>query len=106
VKKHLFSKNISDYSIGAYKELCEGVGVTSEVVPVTTNRTDSVDYVQEILIAEVYNYPKFPVSASSPCQLPQVSLSTKIDELQEENLRLEWGLKQWKGQATAESERR
>jgi hypothetical protein len=24
-KKHLFSKNISDYSIGAYKELCEGI---------------------------------------------------------------------------------
>lgn len=31
----IFSKNISDHSIGAYKELCEGVGKTFEAVRVT-----------------------------------------------------------------------
>ena len=31
----IFSKNISDHSIGAYKELCEGVGTTFEAVQVT-----------------------------------------------------------------------
>ena len=29
----LFSKNISDHSAGAYRELCEGVGKTFEAVP-------------------------------------------------------------------------
>jgi hypothetical protein len=31
----IFEKNLSDYSIRAYKELCQGVGVTFEAVPVT-----------------------------------------------------------------------
>ena len=29
-KRHLFTKNISDHSTGAYKELCDGVGKTFE----------------------------------------------------------------------------
>lgn len=29
-KGYLFSKNLSDHSTGAYKELCKGVGVTFE----------------------------------------------------------------------------
>jgi hypothetical protein len=70
-------------------------------------RADSVDYVQDILIAEVCNHLSYvPVSASSPCQPSQVSFSGRIDELREENLRLERELKQWKGQATVESELR
>jgi hypothetical protein len=28
----IFEKNLSDHSIGAYKELCQGVGVTFEAV--------------------------------------------------------------------------
>ena len=32
-KQALFSKNLSDHSIGAYKELGAGVGETFEVVP-------------------------------------------------------------------------
>jgi chromosome segregation ATPase len=74
-------------------------------VPVTT-RTDVVDYLQEVLIAEVCNYAKFLILANSFFQPSQVSFSTRIDELQEENLKLERELKQWKGQATAESEHR
>ncbi|KAI1330380.1 hypothetical protein F5Y16DRAFT_396346 [Xylariaceae sp. FL0255] len=31
--QRLFSKNLSDHSIGAYKELCDNVGVTFEAVP-------------------------------------------------------------------------
>jgi len=30
--RHLFSKNLSDHSLGAFKDLCEGVGVTFEAV--------------------------------------------------------------------------
>ncbi|KAI3341943.1 hypothetical protein F4824DRAFT_486381 [Ustulina deusta] len=30
--RHLFSKNLSDHSVGAYKELCDNVGVTFEAV--------------------------------------------------------------------------
>jgi hypothetical protein len=32
----MFSKNISDLSIGAYKQLCKGVGLTFEAELVTT----------------------------------------------------------------------
>jgi hypothetical protein len=32
----IFSKNISDHSIRAYKKLCEGVGATFEAEPVAT----------------------------------------------------------------------
>ncbi len=54
-KKHLFSKNLSDYSIGAYKELCEGISVAFEAVPASiATGTGSIDYIQEILMpAEV-----------------------------------------------------
>lgn len=60
-KKHLFSKNISDHSIGAYKELCEGIDSAFEAVPVTTKtRARSAEYVQETLVStEVCKHLKF-----------------------------------------------
>jgi hypothetical protein len=52
-KKHLFLKNISDHLTGAYKELCKGISVTFDAIPV--NATALEDHVQDILIsAEVY----------------------------------------------------
>jgi len=51
-KRHLFLKNISDHSIGAYKELCKGIGVAFEAVPVNVNTlTGSADQVQDALIS-------------------------------------------------------
>jgi len=45
-------KNISDHSIGAYKELCKGIGVAFEAVPVNVNTlTGSADQVQDALIS-------------------------------------------------------
>ncbi|KAH8650256.1 hypothetical protein BGZ60DRAFT_569573 [Tricladium varicosporioides] len=91
-KKHLFSKNISDHSIGAYKELCEGIDSAFEAVPVTTKpRARSAEYMQQTLMST---------------ESPQASFSAKIDELREENESLERELKQWKDQATAESKLR
>ncbi|KAH6665233.1 hypothetical protein B0J14DRAFT_660920 [Halenospora varia] len=88
-KKHLFSKNISDHSIGAYKELCEGIDSAFEAVPVTTTTlTRSAEYVQETLIST------------------EASFSAKIDELREENENLKRELKEWKDQAMAESKLR
>ena len=58
-KKHLFSKNISDHSIGAYKELCEGIDSAFEAVP-TKTRARSAEYVQETLMStEVCKHIKF-----------------------------------------------
>ena len=37
----LFSKNISDHSTGAYRELCEGVDKTFEAVPSTLTLADA-----------------------------------------------------------------
>jgi hypothetical protein len=36
--KDLFSKNLSDHSIGAYRRLCDGIGKTFEAVPVQYSR--------------------------------------------------------------------
>jgi hypothetical protein len=61
-KKYLFSKNISDHSIGAYKELCGGIGVLFEAIPVTIARTGtgSEDIIQEVFAsAEVYKHLEF-----------------------------------------------
>jgi hypothetical protein len=33
-RKHFFSKNISDYSMGAYEGLCEGIDSAFKAVPV------------------------------------------------------------------------
>ena len=40
----LFSKNISDHSIRAYKALCEGVDNTFEAVPLTPSKTNGPDF--------------------------------------------------------------
>jgi len=60
-KKHLFLKNISDHSIGAYKELCKGIGVAFEAVPVNaTAGTGLENHVQDVLIsAEVCKQLEF-----------------------------------------------
>lgn len=60
-KRHLFSKNISDHSIGAYKELCEGISIAFEAVPASiATGTGSIGYVQEFLVsAEVCKQLKF-----------------------------------------------
>jgi hypothetical protein len=45
-KRHLFFKNISDYLIRAYKELCEGITVVFKAVPTSiTTRTGLIGYV-------------------------------------------------------------
>jgi len=60
-KKHLFLKNISDHSIGAYKELCKGIGVSFEAVPVDVTTGAGLEgHVQDVLIsAEVCTQLKF-----------------------------------------------
>jgi DNA repair ATPase RecN len=108
-KKHLFSKNISDHSIGAYKELCEGIDSAFEAVPVTTTTfTRLAEYIQETLKStEVCKPVKFLIPTKKNSLKPlQASFSAKIDELREENENLERELKEWKDQATAESKLR
>ncbi|KAF2181005.1 hypothetical protein K469DRAFT_692521 [Zopfia rhizophila CBS 207.26] len=86
-KAELFSKNISDHSIGAYRELCEGVGVTFEAVSSITHSADAPDSLVSLRYAGT-------------------SFSAKIDQLKEENARLLQELHEWRDKATAESERR
>jgi hypothetical protein len=61
-KKYLFTKNLSDHSISAYKELCGEIGVLFEAVPVETTRTGagSEDVAQEVFtLVEVYEHHEF-----------------------------------------------
>jgi hypothetical protein len=60
-KKYLFSKNISDHLINAYKELCGEIGVLFEAVPVkTTQTTGSEDVAQEVFtLAKVCKHLEF-----------------------------------------------
>jgi hypothetical protein len=62
VKRQLFSKNLSDHSIGAYKELYRGVGISFEAISITATqtKTGSEDIVQDVLsLAEVYKHLEF-----------------------------------------------
>jgi len=93
-KEHLFSKHMSGHSIGAYKELCEGIGVTFEALPVTAEQT-SADCLQGKALSIYTRNTE-----------AQVSFSAKIAELQEESKRLARELSQWRDQATTESELR
>lgn len=69
-KKHLFSKNISDYSIGVYKELYEGISVTFEAIPASV--AIGTGPVQEILIlVEVYKRLIFLNPANNLFSLPK-----------------------------------
>jgi hypothetical protein len=60
-KKHLFSKNISDYSISVYKELCEGIDLAFKAVLITTKpQARLAEYIQEtLMLTEVYKHIKF-----------------------------------------------
>jgi len=87
-KKHLFAKNISSHSVGAYRELCEGIGITFEALPATTTRKCFADN----SLAKV--------SSTNLCDPEsQVSFSAKIAELQREVIRLTLELSQWREQA-------
>jgi hypothetical protein len=60
-KKYLFSKNLSDHSISAYKELCGDIGVLFEAVPVEITRTGagSEDIAEEVVtLGEVCEFHK------------------------------------------------
>ena len=67
-EEHLFSKNMSDHSIGAYREMCDGVEVSFEAVPAT--RKSSADRLQAELLSTDLSVPR-----------SQVSFSEKIQEL-------------------------
>jgi hypothetical protein len=60
-------KNISNYLIRVYKELCKGIGIAFKAVPVnTTTKTGLEDSVQDVLIlAEVYKQLEFPDPANT-----------------------------------------
>ncbi|KAK3933977.1 hypothetical protein QBC46DRAFT_368491 [Diplogelasinospora grovesii] len=49
-KRHLFIKQLSDHTLRAYKDLCEGVRVTFKAVPWSTQTTLSsrIDQLQEL----------------------------------------------------------
>ncbi|KIW79862.1 hypothetical protein Z517_06477 [Fonsecaea pedrosoi CBS 271.37] len=87
VLSELFSKNISDHSIRAYRDLCEGVDKTFEAVssaPPNTNALGSVVSLQD----------------------PKASFSAKIEHLENESARFFHELCQWRDKATAESKGR
>ncbi|KAH8655517.1 hypothetical protein BX600DRAFT_440036 [Xylariales sp. PMI_506] len=50
--KHLFSKNLSDHSINAYKQLCQSLGESFEVIPNPSMDT-SLDKYTSLLGGEV-----------------------------------------------------
>lgn len=53
-KEHLFRKHLSKHSIGAYRELCRGVGVSFEAVPVSVSDAIESKVIEERRGAKVY----------------------------------------------------
>ncbi|KAL2015219.1 hypothetical protein VTK56DRAFT_6058 [Thermocarpiscus australiensis] len=72
--RHLFSKQLSEHNVGAFKDLCQGLGKTFEAVPRS----------EETSITPSIGGGPARLSNSSA----QTSLSSRIDELQELNAEL------------------
>ena len=49
----IFEKNISDHSVGVYKELCKGVGKTFKAVPTTSIKRLNASTVGPIISVNV-----------------------------------------------------
>ncbi len=88
--QHLFTKQLSDHTRGAFKNLCEGLGNTFEAIPQTEGRsiTPSIrsaisapTRVSQVTRQVVLVLTNEKLSTSSV----QTSLSSRIDELQELN---------------------
>ncbi|KAF1964846.1 hypothetical protein BU23DRAFT_630329 [Bimuria novae-zelandiae CBS 107.79] len=92
-KKHLFSKNISDHSINAYKELCDGVGKTFEAI--LAKQGNSVD-----------SLGMLDGAVASSVGKTEISFSALIDRLQGENALLSHAMEEMRTQLSAELERR
>ncbi len=50
-KQHLFEKNLSDHSTGAYKDLWNGVNATFEAVPVESATAMKPANTQDVMIS-------------------------------------------------------
>lgn len=72
---HLFSKNISDHSIGAYRELCAGLGNTFEAIP-------SIMSSSEISFQPSHVFPLEPIGET------EVNFSSQIAQLATETQNL------------------
>ena len=82
--RHLFEKNLSDHSIGAYKELFEEVGNTFEAV--RSGSQEPVAYPGEVLLVRNI-YPSLYLSnlQQDSNRSGPVSFTSKINELQIQN---------------------
>lgn len=98
----LFSKNISDHSVRAYRELCEGLDKTFEAVSPTPPITGDRDSIVSVSRRNIRNHLGFPNKVLQ-LQGPEASFSAKIEHLENENDRLLHELCQWRDKATAES---
>ncbi|KAH8701370.1 hypothetical protein GQ44DRAFT_732936 [Phaeosphaeriaceae sp. PMI808] len=82
----IFTKNLSQHSINAYKALCEGVGISFEAVYASTYDTSKLDHLTSL-------------------RSHDVSFSAKIYHLQSANVKLRKEMETWKEKATTESQR-
>ena len=109
-KEHLFSKNMSDLSIGALKELYEGIDKSFAAIwkpstcalrQVESSQENVCDVVFPSLVILLTLYIKYlhPVK-------PDFSFTAKIDELEECKTKLAHEISMWRNQAALELEKR
>ena len=72
----LFSKNISDHSIRAYRDLCEGVGKTFEAVLSVPPNTDALDSLVSVWRRNIPVCSRLANEAFS-CKAPKLALAQK-----------------------------
>ena len=79
-KEHLFKKHLSKHSIGAYRELCRGVGVSFEAVlaPGSSNTTEQ-KLLKERGVAGVGGQDK---------SSPEISFTTVIEQLKRDKCQM------------------
>ena len=90
-KRHLFCKQLSKHSIGAYRELCRGVGVWFEAVATTASRANA---------GELHDQERIDLRCSADSE---IKFAARIDQLQSEIRRLTAELDVANGQVAEES---
>jgi hypothetical protein len=81
-KKHLFTKQLNKYSIGAYMELCRGVGVSFEAV--TQLKSDTGIMIEETAKVKQSCFKPnsaFNILINFQISRNQMSISFKINDL-------------------------
>ena len=108
-KDHLFSKNLSDLSIGQLKDVCDGVDKSFTAIwkAPFQSKLLAQDGEESVRAAHLHQRDvQLTANKFLEFPKPEVSFVAKIDDLQQDNVRLTHEISKWEHRFATESKRR